>query len=659
MTPIQPSIYIIDIIASALPFILLAVTAAPRKNPNTCSGSKQSESASSADSPPATQGRLTPDDEADLHECEDTIERYLSASLNAGRALRRIRQRRLYRSAYDTFEAYVERRWSFGLRRAEQLMSSADVVDALSGAGVEDLPQNEAQTRPLTALDDDDMFDVWAHVLNEHGSAAKASKTKVEAVRNAILGETDELDSRPCETKRGSTETGGQRSRLDPTADWDKDARRALKKANKKHRDTIARLLNSTTGPNGVAVAITPEVVADAIEAFGAMALEDGLDDHATIVGTAASLIEEYQHAGSCTSTGDGAAGDLIPDLDILSTGELEHDAGMRRNAVFVGSVEKRPLLVSIPRIIAPRSLTEHLPEKATQVIVEIGEYERLGGPVKNGVLDIDEIRAAAREAKIKRPFTRTNEHVDWARYTTNPLTGCWHSCRDVFCYAAGIAQRLFAQGFFPTLYPARLDHFQNTRLPDVSGLEHDEAWRERSVFCVSMGDLFGGWVPSWYVELVLDEVRRHPGWFAFFLTKNPARLGDFSFPENAAVGLTITGDENGFSGPMAPAAQLAVYEKLAEKIGRVEGAAFTWLSLEPFRAPVHDLAPFFGAGVEMVAVGGQSRTAFAPARQPEIAWVEAVRSQVRGAGVRLFEKENLTVRPKEIPFPQGLPPLD
>ena len=31
------------------------------------------------------------------------------------------------------------------------------------------------------------------------------------------------------------------------------------------------------------------------------------------------------------------------------------------------------------------------------------------------------------------------------------------------------------------------------------------------------------------------------------------------------------------------------------------------------------------------------------------------LRRQTRSAGVSLFEKENLTVRPKEIPFPEGL----
>lgn len=164
------------------------------------------------------------------------------------------------------------------------------------------------------------------------------------------------------------------------------------------------------------------------------------------------------------------------------------------------------------------------------------------------------------------------------------------------------------------------------------------------------MGDLFGSWVPSWFIEAVLDEVRRHPGWLCFFLTKHPARLPDFNFPANAAVGLTLTGDE------VAQEKQQQVYAKHAQALGGVQGAAFTWISLEPFRGEVVDLSSFFDAGVQMLAMGGQSRTVFSPARQPDIRWVESVRAQVRSAGVDLFEKANLTARPKEVPFPAGHP---
>jgi hypothetical protein len=39
-----------------------------------------------------------------------------------------------------------------------------------------------------------------------------------------------------------------------------------------------------------------------------------------------------------------------------------------------------------------------------------------------------------------RHTFNRTNENVDWAKWTWNPVTGCLHNC--VYCYARDIAER-------------------------------------------------------------------------------------------------------------------------------------------------------------------------------------------------------------------------
>jgi hypothetical protein len=36
--------------------------------------------------------------------------------------------------------------------------------------------------------------------------------------------------------------------------------------------------------------------------------------------------------------------------------------------------------------------------------------------------------------------FNSTNDMVDWARWTWNPVTGCFHNCG--YCYARDIANR-------------------------------------------------------------------------------------------------------------------------------------------------------------------------------------------------------------------------
>ena len=596
----------------------------PTSDANTCSP------------PPAP---LTKKEKAALNTCRAAIDRYEKASLDAGQALFIIKGHRLFRENYGSFEAYVAEECAFDVRRAQQLIAAYKTVRELEKAGVKDLPLNEAQARPLASLDPKERPKTWQEAVGLHGGVRKLSKAKVQRVVDKTTG-----------AKKASRRKAQKPNLTAPALDWPKKARKALKRIPKEHRAAIVEIVS------GFPEDVTPEIVAEAFEGYSAAVLEDGVDTATELVGEAVDLIPDSDECDS----GAGTAEDPITDLDVIPDTEPGPDwsGGVRKNvSLYLPSDEKRPMLAALPTIIVPNALKEGVPKGVSQLIVECGELERLGGPVREGLLLLDEIRDAAREHGVKKELQRTNEHVDWARYTTNPMTGCWHGCRNVFCYAAGIAQRLFPQKFVPTLYPARLDHFQNTSVPDVSHLDHDEAWRERSVFCVSMGDLFGSWVPEWYVESVLEEVRLHPEWFVFFLTKHPKRLSDFTFPANSAVGLTLTGDEPFGSGAYTAEQQAETYVTYARQLAEVESALFTWISLEPFRGDVGDLSPFFDAGVQLLAMGGQSRTSFSPAMQPELRWVDSVRQQVRGAGIHLFEKENLTVRPKEIPFPEEVPP--
>lgn len=619
---------------TSIPTIIHPASAVDQ-NPDTCPGL-------------TTETALTPEEQNALRDCEAQLGRYKQAFLDAGRALRTIREGKLYRETHKTFEAYCGEKWGFTSDRAGQLMRGSETVETLIAAGVTDLPTNESQVRPLSKLDDEQQVELWKQSVAENGSASNVSHEKVKAVVAKAQG------------------TAPPRSLHDLTAEWAPEARRALSGTPADHRATVAAFVN------GLGQEVTAELVAETVDGHNAAVVEDGLTTQPALVGTAAEFVEaqgEYEDECVTDDEPSGTAESPIVDLDVLPDPDPAHTPTQSRSIQFLGAGAQKPLLVSLSRDIAPAALTDGLPVEVKEVIVELAELHRLGGPVQRIgnelVLDLDEIRGAAREAGVKKVLQRTNENVDWARYTTNPLTGCWHQCRSVFCYAAGIARRRFAQGFIPTLYPARLDAFKNTKARDISGLTHDEAWRERSVFIVSMGDLFGTWVPDYYVQAVLDEVGQHPEYFVFFLSKNPLGLQRFTFPANCAVGVTLTGDDKGHGGSMDEAAQRRMYAKYAEALGAVGGCSFKWISLEPFRAEVHDLTPFFEAGVRMVAVGGQTRTTlvgrggeilYSPAFQPELAWVDAVRRQVRDAGVFLFEKENLLVRPKEIPFPAGLP---
>ncbi len=68
-------------------------------------------------------------------------------------ALKEIRDQRLYRQHFETFEEYCIRRWELSRPRAYALCAASEVVDGLSPIGdIRLLPENEAQARPLTRL---------------------------------------------------------------------------------------------------------------------------------------------------------------------------------------------------------------------------------------------------------------------------------------------------------------------------------------------------------------------------------------------------------------------------------------------------------------------------------------------------------------------------
>lgn len=82
---------------------------------------------------------------------------------DAGVALRQIRDKRLYRQQYPTFEAYCEQRWGIGRSYAYRIIEAAHVRKNLSTIGDKTvpLPQNEAQARPLASLAPSAQREAW------------------------------------------------------------------------------------------------------------------------------------------------------------------------------------------------------------------------------------------------------------------------------------------------------------------------------------------------------------------------------------------------------------------------------------------------------------------------------------------------------------------
>jgi len=106
-----------------------------------------------------TLTKLTLDEMNDLQQHELVIQRGKEQWFTVGMALRDIKERRLYRSAYTSFEEYLEKRWSISRSRAYQLISGVDVAETVS----EQTTPSERQARELAKIDDvQERKEVWS-----------------------------------------------------------------------------------------------------------------------------------------------------------------------------------------------------------------------------------------------------------------------------------------------------------------------------------------------------------------------------------------------------------------------------------------------------------------------------------------------------------------
>lgn len=109
----------------------------------------------------AISNTLTVQEEFDLHGHEQVIEQGLATFNDVGNALLAIREQRLYRAEYGTFEDYCQTRWAIGRAQAYRLMEASEVMARLSPIG-DKVPQNEAQARELANLPPEAQPTAWA-----------------------------------------------------------------------------------------------------------------------------------------------------------------------------------------------------------------------------------------------------------------------------------------------------------------------------------------------------------------------------------------------------------------------------------------------------------------------------------------------------------------
>lgn len=122
----------------------------------------------------------------ELQQHERVIQQGLNTFVEVGQALAAIRDSRLYREDYGTFEDYCQSRWGFTDRRARMFIDSASVLANLqTGTIVPILPATESQARPLTKLEPAEQVRVWEQVVAT-APEGKITAAHVQAVVDEV-----------------------------------------------------------------------------------------------------------------------------------------------------------------------------------------------------------------------------------------------------------------------------------------------------------------------------------------------------------------------------------------------------------------------------------------------------------------------------------------
>ncbi|MGD0814670.1 MAG: DUF5131 family protein [Verrucomicrobiota bacterium] len=262
-------------------------------------------------------------------------------------------------------------------------------------------------------------------------------------------------------------------------------------------------------------------------------------------------------------------------------------------------------------------SVTEESADEEDYIL--ISDWEKMSHDQKT--------KALAKEWPDGKFNRQESDGIGWAHWSWNPMTGCLQNCE--YCFARDSANHRLPQGFAPSFYPGRLKAPGLMKLPADASAD----FASKNVFTCSMADLFGKWVPSELIQMVLDAARNAPLWNYVFLTKFPGRLTEFQFPDNAWVGTTVDTQ-----------ARVAAAEAAFEKVQ----ARVKCLSCEPLKEQLtfKKLNLF-----QWIMIGGASKSTQTPEFKPPREWVQHLWAQADKVGCKIFEKANLLERRRELPM--------
>lgn len=148
---------------------------------------------------------LAPQEEQLLKDYEATLSQATLSYLVMGRCLGEVRDRKLYRGEYLTWEHYCSQRWDVGRSTAYNIVTAFEIAQGLHESGVPDalLPRNVDQCLSLAKLRVADgshdriaQAEVWRAVTERCGDRVTSEDVKAE-VRRLVLEVADEKAATP------------------------------------------------------------------------------------------------------------------------------------------------------------------------------------------------------------------------------------------------------------------------------------------------------------------------------------------------------------------------------------------------------------------------------------------------------------------------------
>jgi hypothetical protein len=134
---------------------------------------------------------LTDREMFELTECEGILDRALATFFDAGMALLRIRDSRLYRATHENFRDYCQERWNIGPSYAWRLIGAAERISLLPADPALPKPSSESQIRPFLKLPAQEFPGAWKRVVTI--AEGRVTRSVLETVIHDLLP-----DNRPA-----------------------------------------------------------------------------------------------------------------------------------------------------------------------------------------------------------------------------------------------------------------------------------------------------------------------------------------------------------------------------------------------------------------------------------------------------------------------------